>query len=552
MAKPILLTVDDEEQVRNAVERDLMRHYRQNFRVIKASSGAEGLDTVHRLKQRNDAIALFLVDQRMPEMSGTEFLADARKVYPEARKVLLTAYADTEAAISAINTVGLDHYLMKPWTPAEENLYPILDDLISDWEATATLPYEGIRVAGALWSASSHNIKDFLARSQVPYQFLDVERDTDARSLVEQANQATHKLPVVFFPDGSVLIEPTITEVAEKAGFSTHATEPFYDLIVVGAGPAGLAAAVYGASEGVKTLLIDKETPGGQAGTSSRIENYLGFPKGLSGADLARRATAQASRLGAEILSAQEVASIELRDPYRVVKLANGSELISRALIIATGVSVRELSVPGIESVTGAGVYYGAALSEAASYRGEHVYIVGGANSAGQGAVFLSQYAEQVTMLVRSSLAKSMSQYLIEQIEECDNIDVQLGTEVVEVHGSNQLEAITIRDRETGETRREPTPATFVFIGAQPHTKMLGDLVELSSAGFILTGPDLFLNGKRAVGWKLKRDPYLMETSVPGIFAAGDVRHGVIRRVASAVGQGSTAISFVHEYLKTV
>ena len=299
-------------------------------------------------------------------------------------------------------------------------------------------------------------------------------------------------------------------------------------------------------------MLIDKEVPGGQAGTSSRIENYLGFPKGLSGADLARRATAQASRLGAEILSAQEVLGIELRDPYRVVKLANGSELICRALVIATGVSVRELDVPGIESVTGAGVYYGAALSEATSYRGEHVYVIGGANSAGQGAVFLSQYAGQVSMLVRSSLAKSMSQYLIEQIEECDNIDVQLGTEVVEVHGNNQLEAITIRDRETGETRREPTPATFVFIGAQPHTKMLGDLVELSSAGFILTGPDLFLNGKRAADWKLKRDPYLMETSVPGIFAAGDVRHGVIRRVASAVGQGSTAISFVHEYLKTV
>ncbi|MDJ0957810.1 MAG: FAD-dependent oxidoreductase [Arenicellales bacterium] len=552
MAKPIILTVDDEEQVRSAVERDLARHYRQNFRIIKASSGAEGLETVRRLKQRNDAVALFLVDQRMPEMSGTEFLEEAREVYPEARKVLLTAYADTEAAISAINTVGLDHYLMKPWTPAEENLYPVLDDLISDWEATATLPYEGIRVAGALWSASSHNIKDFLARSQVPYQFLDVERDTDARSLVEQANQVTHKLPVVFFPDGSVLVEPTLTEVAEKAGFSTHATEPFYDLIVVGAGPAGLAAAVYGASEGVKTLLIDKETPGGQAGTSSRIENYLGFPKGLSGADLARRATAQASRLGAEILSAQEVVSIEIRDPYRVVKLANGSELICRALVIASGVSVRELKVPGIESVTGAGVYYGAALSEAASYKGEHVYVIGGANSAGQGAVFLSQYAEQVSMLVRSSLAKSMSQYLIEQIEECSNIDVQLGAEVVEVHGSNQLEAITIRDRETGATRRESTPAIFVFIGAQPHTNMLGDLVELSSAGFILTGPDLILNGKRAAGWKLKRDPYLMETSIPGIFAAGDVRHGVIRRVASAVGQGSTAISFVHEYLKTV
>jgi thioredoxin reductase (NADPH) len=552
MAKPIILTLDDEEYVRRAVERDLRRHYRNDFRIIKASSGAEGLETVRRLKQRNDVIALFLVDQRMPEMSGTEFLAAARSVYPEARKVLLTAYADTEAAISAINTVGLDHYLMKPWTPAEENLYPILDDLISDWETTATVPYDGIRVAGTLWSATSHAIRDFLARSQIPYQFLDIERDADARALVEQADQATYQLPVLFFPDGSVLIEPSLTEVAEKAGLRTQATEPFYDLIVVGAGPAGLAAAVYGASEGVHTLLIDKETPGGQAGTSSRIENYLGFPKGLSGADLARRATAQASRLGAEILSAQEVVSIGLRDPYRVVTLASGSELVCRALIIATGVSVRVLDVPGIEAVTGAGVYYGAARTEAANYKGEHVFVVGGANSAGQGAVFLSQYADQVSMLVRGSLAKSMSSYLIEQIERRDNIDVQLGAEVVEVHGSKRLEAITIRNRETGEARRESTPAMFVFIGASPHTEMLGNLVELSPAGFVLTGPDLLVSGERPVGWKLKRDPYLMETSVPGIFSVGDVRHGVVRRVASAVGQGSAVISFVHEYLKTV
>ena len=552
MAKPIILTIDDEEQVRNAVERDLARHYRQDYRIIKASSGAEGLDTLRRLKQRNDTVALFLVDQRMPEMSGTEFLAEARDVYPEARKVLLTAYADTEAAISAINAVGLDHYLMKPWTPAEENLYPILDDLISDWEATATLPYDGIRVAGTLWSASSHNIKDFLARSQIPYQFLDIERDADARSLVEQANKSTHQLPVVFFPDGSFLIEPSLTELAEKAGLRTRPAEPFYDMIVVGAGPTGLAAAVYGASEGVHTLLIDKATPGGQAGTSSRIENYLGFPKGLSGADLARRATAQATRLGAEILSAQEVVSIGLRDPYRLVTLANGSELACRAVVIASGVSVQELDVPGIDAVTGAGVYYGAALTEAASYKGEHVYVIGGANSAGQGAIFLSEYADQVTMLVRSSLAKSMSSYLIKQIEGRDNIDVQLGTEVIEVHGKDRLEAITIRDRESGETRQESTPAMFVFIGAAPHTEMLGDLVALSSAGFVLTGPDLYTDGMRPKSWQLKRDPYLMETSVPGIFAAGDVRHGVIRRVASAVGQGSTTISFVHEYLKTV
>ena len=552
MSKPIILTVDDEEQVRNAVERDLKRHFRKDYRIIKASSGAEALEAAYQFKQRNDSIALFLVDQRMPEMSGTEFLAEARGIYPEARKVLLTAYADTEAAISAINTVGLDHYLMKPWTPAEENLYPILDDLISDWEAGATVPYDGIRVAGTLWSASSHGIKDFLARSQIPYQFLDIERDAEARALVEHASEADYRLPVVFFPDGSALIEPSLTEVAEKAGLRTQATRPFYDLIVVGAGPAGLAASVYGASEGLNTLLVERQTPGGQAGTSAKIENYLGFPKGISGADLARRATAQASRFGAEILSAQEVVGVGVRDPYRVVTLADGSEVACKALVIATGVSVRELAVPGIEAVTGAGVYYGAARTEATSCEGEHVFVVGGANSAGQGAVFLSRYADRVSILVRSSLAGSMSRYLIEQIERRDNIDVVLGDEVVEVHGGDRLEAITVRNRETGVTRRESTPALFVFIGASPHTEMLQDQVQLSSAGFVLTGPDLFVDGKRPAGWKLKRDPHLMETSVPGIFAAGDVRHGVMRRVASAVGQGSTVISFVHEYLKSV
>lgn len=552
MSQPIILTVDDEPQVRNAVERDLRRHFRKDYRIVKSGSGPEALETAQRLKRRNDTIALFLVDQRMPEMSGTEFLAEARGIFPEARKVLLTAYADTEAAISAINTVGLDHYLMKPWTPAEEHLYPILDDLIGDWEATATVPYDGIRVAGTLWSASSHNIKDFLARSQIPYQFLDIERDAEARALVEEANEGTYRLPVVFFPDGSVLVEPSLTEVANLAGLRTRAAKPFYDLIVVGAGPAGLAAAVYGASEGLHTLLVERETPGGQAGTSARIENYLGFPKGLSGADLARRAAAQASRLGAEILSAQEVVGIGLRDPYRLVTLSDGSELACKALVIATGVSVRELDVPGIDALTGAGVYYGAARTEAASYEGEHVFVVGGGNSAGQGAVFLSRYAARVSMLVRGSLGASMSRYLIEQIERRDNIDVRLGEEVVELHGSERLEAITILDRERGRTRRNATPALFVFIGASPHTEMLGDLVSLSPAGFILTGPDLLANGYRPARRKLKRDPYLMETSVPGIFAAGDVRHGAMRRVASAVGQGSTVINFVHEYLKTV
>jgi thioredoxin reductase (NADPH) len=552
MVKPIILTVDDEEHVRNAVERDLKRHYNKRFRVIKAGSGAEGMQTVHELKKRNDAVALFLVDQRMPEMSGTEFLAAARDVYPDARKVLLTAYADTEAAIAAINEVGLDHYLMKPWTPPDENLYPILDDLIGDWEATVTVPYDGIRVAGTLWSAASHNVKHFLARGQIPYQFLDIERDSGAHALVESVDGANYRLPVVFFPDGTTMIQPDLAELADKAGLHTRASRPFYDLIVVGAGPAGLAAAVYGASEGGHTLLIEKETPGGQAGTSASIENYLGFPKGLSGADLARRATAQATRFGAEILSARDVARIDVRDSYRVVTLGDGTELACRALIVATGVSVRELDVPGIESLAGAGVYYGAARTEAASYKGEHVFLVGGANSAGQGAVFLAQHVGRVTMLVRRSLDSSMSRYLIDQIESFENIDVLTGSEVAAVHGDKQLEAIDVRNIETGEIRRENTPAMFVFIGARPHTEMLGDLVALSPDGFVLTGPDLFVDGARPGGWNLNRDPFLMETSVPGIFAAGDVRHGVIRRVASAVGQGSAAVNFVHEYLKSV
>lgn len=388
MAKPIILTLDDDIQVSNAIERDLRRHYRQDYRVLKATEPAMALETVQRLKQRNDQIALFLVDQRMPGMEGVAFLAEAMKFYPNARKVLLTAYADTQAAITVINVIGLDHYLMKPWSPPEQNLYPVLDDLLSDWLATAEVPFDGIRVAGTLWSASSHSIKDFLARSQIPYQWLDIEQDAEARALVDAVSNEQHHLPVLFFPDGSTLINPHITTVAAKIGLRTQATHPFYDLIIVGAGPAGLAAAVYAASEGLRTLLIDKETTGGQAGTSSRIENYLGFPNGVSGADLARRATAQATRLGAEILTAQEVTQIRVDDPYRFVKLADGTELSCKALIIATGASLRPLDVPGVEALTGAGVYYGAALTETAYYKGRHMFVVGGANSAGQGPCF--------------------------------------------------------------------------------------------------------------------------------------------------------------------
>jgi thioredoxin reductase (NADPH) len=553
MAKPIILAVDDEPQVLNAVERDLRSHYRSDYRIVKARSGQEALDTLRQLKQRNSAVALFLVDQRMPLMSGTEFLGEAIKFYPEARKVLLTAYADTEAAITSINRIGLDFYLMKPWDPPDQNLYPVLDDLLSDWLATTALPYEGIRVAGTLWSATCHDVKDFLARNRIPYQWLDIEQDPLARELVEAANPQDRRLPVVFFPDGSFLVQPDSRTLAEKAGLQTQATQPFYDLIIVGAGPAGLGAAVYGGSEGLHTALIERQATGGQAGTSSRIENYLGFPKGLSGADLARRATAQALRFGVEILTTQEVVCIKIEDPYRGVILKDGSELSCKALVIATGVSVRKLEVPGIEKLTGAGVYYGAAISEAAHYRDQHVLVVGGANSAGQAAMFFSRYASQVTMLVRSSsLEKGMSQYLVDQINATQNISVSLRTVVTGVKGTDRLESVTVLEKESGEEREISAPAMFIFVGATPHTQLVGDVLECNRAGFILTGPDLIKDGQRPKNWILKRDPYLLETSVPGIFAAGDVRQGAIRRVASAVGEGAIAVNLVHQYLKTV
>jgi thioredoxin reductase (NADPH) len=553
MTSPIILIVDDDIQVCNAVERDLRQHYRQDYRIMKATSGAVALETVQRLKQRNDQVALFLVDQRMPGMEGVEFLAEALKFYPDARKVLLTAYADTQAAIAAINLIGLDHYLMKPWSPPEQNLYPVLDDLLSDWLATAEVPFDGIRVAGTLWSARSHTIKGFLARSQIPYQWLDIEQDAEARVLVDAINQEQHRLPVLFFPDGSTLIDPDITTVAEKVGLRTQATQPFYDLIIVGAGPAGLAGAVYGASEGLRTLLIDKETTGGQAGTSSRIENYLGFPNGVSGADLARRATAQATRLGAEILTAREVTQIRVNDPYRFVRLADGTELSCKALMIATGASLRTLDIPGIEALTGAGVYYGAALTEAAYYKGKPMFVAGGANSAGQGTMFFSRYASKVTMLVRgSSLQKDMSQYLIDQINCTENIEVRVRTSIIEAIGTDRLEALVIKDNDTGDIETVPAAALFVFIGAKPHSEFVADIVERNEAGFILTGPDLIRDGRRPKNWRLNRDPFLLETSVPGIFAVGDIRQDTIRRVASAVGQGSAAVSFVHQYLKTV
>ena len=553
MVKPFIVSVDDEPQVLNSINRDLRRHFRKDYRIIKAGSGQEALDTVRELKQRNEPVAILLADQRMPGMTGTQFLTEAIKFYPEARKVLLTAYADTEAAITSINTIGLDFYLMKPWDPPEQNLYPVLDDLLEDWWATVPVPYDGIRVAGTLWSPNSHNVKDFLSRNRIPYQWLDIESDSEANALVAEIQKKTPGLPVVFMPDGQSLVSPDNTTLARAIGMRTEASEPMYDLIIIGGGPAGLGAAVYGGSEGLKTLMIDKAATGGQAGTSSRIENYLGFPKGVSGADLARRATAQAERFGVEILIPQEAKSVRVEDQYKFVTLADGTEIGCKALVIATGVTVSRLQVPGAEKFEGAGVYYGAAMTEAANYRGQHVYVVGGANSAGQGTMFFSRYAEQITMLVRgSSLARGMSQYLVDQIEATPNIDVLTRTEVVEVKGDDRLKSLVLYNQDDDRTWEAPTPAVFVFIGAVAHTDMLEGVVERNNKGFIITGQDLMMDGKITGGWKLSREPFMLETNVPGIFAVGDVRNGSVKRVASAVGEGAIGVSLVHRYLKTV
>jgi thioredoxin reductase (NADPH) len=554
-----ILVVDDDAPVLRAIERDLRGRYGREYRIVAAGGGEEALEATRELTVRGAAIGLFVVDQRMPRMTGIEFLLATLELQPDAKRVLLTAYADTEAAIQAINEVRLDHYILKPWDPPEERLFPILDDLLADWSATFRPAFEGIRLLAGRWAPRGHEIRDFLTRNGIPYAWLDPETDADGRalaaSLVEDGAptgavaERDPAIPVVVFPDGSHVVDPASREIGERVGLSVHAARPFYDLAIVGGGPAGLAAAVYGASEGLKTVLVEREAPGGQAGTTSRIENYLGFPAGLSGGDLARRALTQARRLGAEILSPADVRGLRREDPYRIVVTDEG-EISCQTVIVATGVSYRTLDLPDAERLAGAGVYYGAATTEAVLYRDAEVGVVGGGNSAGQAVVYLARFATRVHLVIRGDANSGMSQYLIEQIDALPNVVVHLASSITGVRGASHLEEVTLT--EAGVATDMPMAAMFVFIGQQPRTDWLGDSVMRDRPGFLLTGPAILTDGRPPAGWGSAREPLLLETSMPGVFAAGDVRQRSVKRIASAVGEGSMAVQFVHQYLASL
>jgi thioredoxin reductase (NADPH) len=547
--KPFILALDDDPAVLRAVERDLKSKFSADYRILAVDSPDKAIDFVQQLTTRGDRIALFLVDQRMPRISGTEFLMNALALQPDARRVLLTAYADSSAAIDAINKVKLNHYLMKPWEPPEQNLYPILSDLLEDWNATSRESFEGIYIVGTRWSPSTHELKDFLAKSQIPYRWIEPGSTSDPR-ITAAVGESPEGLPVLIFADGSILQKPTLPDVAAKLGLSTAPARDFYDVIIIGAGPAGLACALYCSTEGLRTILVEREAAGGQAGLSSRIENYLGFPAGLSGADLARRGVSQVKRFGTEVLAPVQAESLTVQGEYRMIKLSSGQELVGHSVVIASGVQWRRLDIQGMDRLTGAGVYYGAANTEASSCRGEDVYIVGGANSAGQAAVHFSEYARSVTMLVRAeSLSRSMSHYLVERIHTIPTIKVEPHTEVLEVHGQDRLTGLTIRHHDTKTTEQREAGALFIFIGAEPRTDWLEGTVCRDGKGFILTGATLSRDGKRPPGWTLDRDPALLETNVPGVFAVGDVRNGAVRRVANSVGEGSIVLYFVKQYL---
>jgi thioredoxin reductase (NADPH) len=553
VSKPAFLIVDDDPEVLRAVERDLRKRYADRYRVLRADSGKTALDALVELEKRDDTVALFVVDQRMPEMTGVEFLAQAIRLFPDAKRTLLTAYADTDAAIRAINDAKIHHYLLKPWDPPELNLYPVLDDLLEDWQAGYHPPLAGLRVLGERWSPRSYELREFLARHQVPFRWLDVEkadRDSEVQSALTRLGSDASRLPAVLFPEGTQLLEPSNSELAERIGLRLHSDTKFFDVVIIGGGPAGLAAAVYASSEGLKTVMVERDAPGGQAGLSSSIENYLGFPSGITGSDLARRAVMQARRFGVEIVCPQQAVGLRVEGPYRYVKVADGSELPCHAVLLATGVEWRKLNVPGVDRLQGAGVYYGAGSTEATTCRDEDVYVIGGANSAGQAAMNFSRYARRVVMLVRGeSLGSTMSRYLIDEIEKTKNISVEFGSSVVEAHGEIRLESISVHCGASGEVSQVRASSLFIFIGALPGTEWLDGVVERDEKGFILSGSELKRNGKLPTGWPLKRDPGLLETSIPGVFAVGDVRRGSVKRVASGVGEGSIAIQFVHNYL---
>ncbi len=545
MTRPLILAIDDDRSVLTAVEEDLQARYAHDYRILGATSGAEALELLRELRLRDDPVALLLADQRMPGMTGVELLQQSRELYPDAKRALLTAYADTEAAIRAINDAGVEHYLLKPWHPPEERLYPVLDDLLETWRPPA--PTADLRLIGHRWSRPSTAIREFLARNLVPFRWLDIEREDEAAELLDLADLGAERLPVLVLGDGSTMVDPSPAEVADRIGLRWHAERDVYDLVVVGAGPAGLAAGLYGASEGLSTLVVERTAPGGQAGTSSRIENYLGFPAGLSGADLTMRARQQVTRFGAEILTPAEVVGVTRADPYFVLAFAGGEEVTTPALIIATGVDYRTLDVPGVQALTGVGVYYSAGRAEAIEHTGGQVFLVGGGNSAGQGAMFLRGFADEVTLLVRDeNLDATMSRYLVDQLEAADNVRIRYHASVVEAKGVDHLESLTIADVVTGTTEEVAADALFVFIGMAPRTDWLGGLVERDPGGFILAGADL---GTQPPGWPLDRPPHPLETNVPGVLVAGDVRYGSIKRVASAVGEGSMAVRFVHERL---
>lgn len=550
MNKPILFIIDDDPQVLRAVSRDLRSKYRTEYRILSTDSPKEALATIPELKKKGETIALFLSDQKMPEMIGVDFLEQAKKFFPEAKRVLLTAYSDTDAAIKAINDVQLDYYLLKPWDPPEEKLYPVLDDLLDEWHANFKPEFQGIKVVGYQYSPKSHTIKDYLSGNLIPYRWLDIESEQKAKELVSENAIELKNLPAVFFEDGSYLINPSPIEIAHKLGRNPSASENIYDVAIIGAGPAGLAAAVYGGSEGLKTLLIEKRAPGGQAGTSSRIENYLGFPKGLSGSDLARRAITQATRFGVEFLSPQEVHEIEVNDQYKTVKLGDGSSVNAKAVVVTTGVNYRMLESKGVSDFTGAGIYYGAAMTEAHAFKNKQVYIVGGGNSAGQAAMYLSTFAKNVFICIRrESLISSMSSYLIDQLNGTENIEVLCHTEIVEACGEGNLQNVVLKDCRDDAKNEVNADGLFIFIGARPYTDWVKANVIKNEKGFIETGRELAKYENFSKIWKLDRQPYLLETCSPGIFAAGDVRAGAMNRVASAVGEGAMSIKYVHEYL---